>query len=656
MQMIDEKYTRNENKLLIYTILSMILLSITLIVNVFFKDNIELDYLSSTLQFIKLFNVIISILGVLSCLVLYNRSKYNDMFITLLMYIGLSVGISCGQIDYLPFYHDELKLSTYIVVSPSLLRIFLLILSVLPENKFKNIINKNKIISILSTIFLTIILGTFERKITTLYSSEYTNNFLILYNIFLIIVYSTCSIKLLTRALKNNEYMFVVLSSSIFILAIKAAYAIYLSNKLTFYTKLISVSLTYICFFIIIIGALIELFMYISRSTRLNDNLSLFHSLAENNNHSFTLIFDDDTKLLYANEKVREYYECKNDINKIELIFKEKINNIGNPRGIMEALYLNNSWRGIIKSIKNDKTIDCCVQSINLAKNKRYIAVTYIDITEVVETELEVKKLKLYDKEKSEFIANISHELKTPLNLFYSSIQLLDKFIEKEDADFKIMYKKYNKALHTNCDRMTRLVNNIMDLSKMDIGVVKADFKNYNIISIVEDVTLSVVKYALLKNINIEFDTDEEEAIIKCDAYMIERMMLNLLSNAIKFSSENSHIFVNIFTSEKWIEIDVKDEGIGISKENQNIIFDKFAQIDKSFTRANEGSGIGLSIVQSIINLHEGSINVDSELDKGTIFRILLPNTCIESKNPTMYNIDNYKVKLELSDIYEVSI
>ncbi|WP_195251326.1 sensor histidine kinase [Romboutsia sp. 1001713B170207_170306_H8] len=656
MYMIGKKHTKNENTLLIYIILSMILLSITLIVNVFFKDNIEIDYLSSTLQFIKLFNVIISILGVVSCLVSYNRSKYNDMFITSLMYIGLAVGILFGQIDYLPFYHDELKLSTYIVVSSSLLRIFLLTLSVLPENKLKNKINNNKLISVLITIFLTIILGTFERKITTIYSSQYSNNFLIVYNIFLIIIYTTCSIKLLTRALKKNEYMFVVLSSSIFILAIKAAYAIYISNKLTFYTKLISVSLTYICFFIIIIGALIELFMYISRTNALNDRLRIFHSLAENNNHSFTLIFDEDTNLFYVNDKVKEYYECNNDINKLELIFKEKINSIDKQRDIIEALELNNSWRGIIKSRKYDKTIDCCVQPINLAKNKKYIAVTYIDITEAVKNELEVEKLRLYDKEKSEFIANISHELKTPLNLFYSSIQLLDKFIEIDEIDFKLIYKKYNKVLHTNCDRMTRLVNNIMDLSKIDIGVLKADFKNYNIISIVEDVTLSVVEYASLKNINIQFDTDEEEQIIKCDAYMIERVMLNLLSNAIKFSSENANIFVNILTNKKWIEINVTDEGIGISKENQNIIFNKFVQIDKSFTRANEGSGIGLSIVQSIINLHEGIINVESELNKGTVFRIVLPNKCIENKSSTIYNVDNYKVKLELSDIYEVSI
>lgn len=274
----------------------------------------------------------------------------------------------------------------------------------------------------------------------------------------------------------------------------------------------------------------------------------------------------------------------------------------------------------------------------------------------MLKTELEVKTLKLQDKEKTEFIANISHELKTPLNIFYSSVQLLDKLIENEKVDFKHIYKKYNKVLHTNCERMTRLVNNIMDLSNMSIGLLKANFKNYDIVSIVEDVTLSIVEYASFKNINIQFDTNEEEQIIKCDAYMIERVMLNLLSNSIKFSDNNSNIYVNLYIHKDWIEIKVKDEGIGIPKEYQNIIFDKFVQIDKSFTRANEGSGAGLSIVKSIIDLHKGRIKVISKSKEGTTFKVLIPNKYIHNNESSMYTIDDYRIRLELSDIYDINM
>lgn len=654
MQIIDRKYPVNKNNLLIYVILSMLALSIIIIANVFFKDNIEPNYLQSTLHFIKYFNFMISILGVGSCLISYNRTKNESIFIISLMYLGLSVGILFDHIDYLPFYYKELGVSLYIVVSSSLLRICLLILSVFPQNKLRSIMIRYKKVSIFIIIFLTITFGAIERILTMNYY-DFRYNIFLSYNTFLIFTYTICSAVLLIKSVKEQEYIFVVLSSSIFVLAIKTIYALHISSRLTFYTKLVSVSLTYICFFIVIIGALIELFIYTSKTKVLNDNLRLFYSLSENDKHSFMLIFDENINLLYANKKVRDYYSCGHNIDKLTSIFKDKIYQINKEKKIFESLSLNNCWKGIVKFEDKNITLDCCVQTINSTKNGKEIAVTCVDISGVVSKELEVKKLKTYDKEKTEFISNISHELKTPINLLYSSIQLLDNFSIKESIDFSVIYNKYSKILRTNCKRMTRLVNNIMDLSEIDLGTLTGKFKNYNIVSVVEDVTLSVVEYALSKGINIQFDTDEEEQIIRCDASMIERSLLNLLSNAIKFSNKDSKVFVNLTVDEKWIEIIVKDEGIGISKENQEVIFDKFVQIDKSFTRANEGSGIGLSIVKSIVSLHEGSISVESDLNKGSSFKVFLPNVQIKNCDPVIYNIDSYSAALELSDIYEVT-
>lgn len=279
-----------------------------------------------------------------------------------------------------------------------------------------------------------------------------------------------------------------------------------------------------------------------------------------------------------------------------------------------------------------------------------------MDITEILNKELEVKRLKEYDKEKSEFIANISHELKTPLNLISSSVQLLDVFMKNEDTDFRQVYEKYNKTLHLNCARMTRLIDNIMDLSKFDLGIIGLTLNNYDIVNVIEEVVLSVVEYAKLKNINIQFDTNVEEWIISCDANMIERLMLNLLSNAIKFSGKDSNIYVDLIVKDEVIEIIVKDQGIGIAKENQKAIFEKFVQVDKSFTRKNEGSGIGLSIVQYIVDLHEGKIEIESELNEGTTFKVFLPNRLENNNDEVNHYLDSYKVKLELSDIYEILI
>ena len=269
--------------------------------------------------------------------------------------------------------------------------------------------------------------------------------------------------------------------------------------------------------------------------------------------------------------------------------------------------------------------------------------------------EIELEKLKVYDKEKNDFISNISHELRTPLNIFYSTIQLLDTISKNKNCDFRVKYEEYKKTLHINCKRMNRLINNIIDISKIDEGILKTNFGNYNIVSIVEDVTLSVVNYSALKSISIQFDTDTEEHIIKCDPLMIEKVMLNLLSNAIKFSKEGSSVYISIEKSNEYIIINVEDEGIGILKEDHDKIFDKFVQVDKTSTRINEGSGIGLSIVKSIVDIHNGYIKVDSQLGIGSKFSIYLPNIYNKSSNIKTYNVNDENIQIELSDIYELS-
>ena len=130
---------------------------------------------------------------------------------------------------------------------------------------------------------------------------------------------------------------------------------------------------------------------------------------------------------------------------------------------------------------------------------------------------------------------------------------------------------------------------------------------------------------------------------------MIERVMLNLLSNAIKFSKENKSIYVDVLVSDDSVEINVKDEGIGISKQNRKAIFERFVQADKSLTRENEGSGIGLSIVKSIVDLHGGYISVESKVGRGSTFKILLPHKNDNHIDYKIYDIDNYNTESSLT-------
>ena len=194
-------------------------------------------------------------------------------------------------------------------------------------------------------------------------------------------------------------------------------------------------------------------------------------------------------------------------------------------------------------------------------------------------------------------------------------------------------------------------------MTKIDAGFFAIDLQNHEIISIIEDVTLSVVEYAENKGINIEFDTEVEEKITACDPDKIERIMLNLLSNAIKFTNSEGEIKVNVFDEGEIIKIVVKDTGIGIPDNKIDSIFHRFVQVDKSFTRNHEGSGIGLSIVKAFVEMHNGCITVDSEYGKGSTFVVTLPINILSEDIQKVKNKDTdekniQRVNIEFSDIY----
>ncbi|HII4440133.1 TPA: PAS domain-containing sensor histidine kinase [Clostridium perfringens] len=279
------------------------------------------------------------------------------------------------------------------------------------------------------------------------------------------------------------------------------------------------------------------------------------------------------------------------------------------------------------------------------------------DVKEIEILKNKFEEIKQYDKVRSEFFANLSHELRTPINIIYSCIQLLNNS-KKFESGFASLYDKYEKTLKQNCFRMLRLVNNLIDITKIDSGFIKMDFINYDIIKLTEDITMSVIPYVESKNIDIIFDTDCEELEIKCDPDKIERIILNLLSNAIKFTEPGGRIEVSIFTDETWVDIRVKDTGIGIPSHMKEFIFERFIQNDKSLNRNKEGSGIGLSLVKSLVELHEGKVFLSESNESGSEFSILLPNVKLENdieENGSLdYKTEVEKISIEFADIYEI--
>lgn len=280
--------------------------------------------------------------------------------------------------------------------------------------------------------------------------------------------------------------------------------------------------------------------------------------------------------------------------------------------------------------------------------------ITHKKDSEKVEREL-LDRLNT-DKVKTEFFANMSHELKTPLNVISSANQLIDSFYKNGKVkDYNDNIKSHIDLVRQNSYRLQRLINNIIDLTKMESGYYKLMPGKYNIVSIIEDLFMKVENYASKKDISIIFDTELEEIYLQVDKYQIERAMLNLLSNCIKFTPNGGKIYLNIYDKKENIVVSVKDTGVGIPREKLDIIFEEFTQVDTTLSRNTEGSGIGLAIVKNLVKLHGGKIKVISEENRGTEFLISLPvesiNCGYSQEDRSIYNIDE-EIKVEFSDIY----
>ena len=332
---------------------------------------------------------------------------------------------------------------------------------------------------------------------------------------------------------------------------------------------------------------------------------------------------------------------------------------------ILEKLYNSNYITEeinhiIIRCLCKDNNYKWIELSIKYIKEKNAFISTGIDITKRKEIEEEKQKLEeaiQLESIRNEFFGNISHEFKTPLNIILGIVQLIDKNIDSDNITKENLLRHVN-IMRQNSYRLLRLVNNLIDISRIDIGYYNLQSSNYNIVKVIEDITLSIAEYIKHKKINLLFNTDFKEIMLACDVDKIERVMLNLLSNAIKYTDDGGNIQVSLNKVNNDVIISVKDSGVGIPKDKLELIFDRFGQANSILSRRCEGSGIGLSIVKSIVQMHGGKIEVFSEVGKGTEFVFNIPIKILEEENVILtcdnkdYHIE--KCNIEFSDIYSI--
>ena len=252
---------------------------------------------------------------------------------------------------------------------------------------------------------------------------------------------------------------------------------------------------------------------------------------------------------------------------------------------------------------------------------------------------------------KDSFITMITHEFKTPIAIINAAVQMMEISCKNEmSADMK----RYIKKIKQNSLRQQRLVDNLLDVTKIRAGQMKVNPRNTEIVSFTKEIVESVKLYANQKGLRLSFRSDFPRKVILIDEEKYDRIVLNLLSNAIKFTPPQKSIMVRLSLQGGFIKLVVRDQGVGIPEENQDMIFEQFGRVEDLFSRQTEGTGIGLYLVKLIVQEMGGTISLESKIDCGSSFTVLLPAP-MEAEEHSYNQIYperiNNAASLELSDI-----
>jgi len=293
---------------------------------------------------------------------------------------------------------------------------------------------------------------------------------------------------------------------------------------------------------------------------------------------------------------------------------------------------------------------------INIMDEITEILIVAVDVTDEVE---KAKQMESILKLKDDFLYFITHEFKTPLSVINVAVQTLERFYSMQIPDkARFLIEKVKQ----NSYRQLRLVNNLLEIARINSGYIKLKQRNVDIVFLTRAITESVAIYAQQKGIELVFVTKFPQRVIGLDDEKLERVLLNLLSNAIKFTPAGKKVVVELSSGlhkhKRVIRIKVKDQGIGIPKEKQTVIFDRFGQVDNLLTVQAEGSGIGLYLVKLMVDSIGGDITLESEWGKGSVFTLMIPSKkAKENTKEQKFKLgsDNRLIQttaIEFSDIY----
>ena len=311
-------------------------------------------------------------------------------------------------------------------------------------------------------------------------------------------------------------------------------------------------------------------------------------------------------------------------------------------------------WRGYIKNRRKDGGFYWVDTGILPVKNYKGEIIEYmalrVDVTFLVEAR---KKANEAEKAKGIFLANMSHEIRTPLNAILGFTQLLEK---KDNLDNEV--KKYIRIINSSANTLLKVINDILDISKIEAGEISIEKRGFNPNKVFKDVAALFLAKTQEKDINYKIDIDNLPKCIKSDEHRLKQVISNLLGNAVKFTPEKGEIILsvkNISEDDKkaTLRFSVKDSGIGIPKNKQKEIFKAFSQADGSIVRKFGGTGLGLTISSKIVQKLGGNIEVNSEEGKGSEFYFILEFEKCDKVEDEITQEDkniNYKAKILVAE------
>jgi PAS domain S-box-containing protein len=243
------------------------------------------------------------------------------------------------------------------------------------------------------------------------------------------------------------------------------------------------------------------------------------------------------------------------------------------------------------------------------------VLASIIDITE--------RKLQEANKLKSDFLAKMSHELRTPLNAILGFSELL---IDKKVGELSSKQLEYMMDIHHSGTHLLQLINDVLDLAKIEAGKTELFISSFSLRESIDGVVNIVTPVAAKNEVNIKTSLSPDIDSVDLDKNRVRQILYNLISNAIKFNKKGGEVFITTaLTSNDHFMLSIRDTGVGIEKENFNKLFIPFVQIENPTTRHHEGSGLGLSLVKNLVELHGGSVAFESQYNEGTTFVITLP-------------------------------